>query len=150
MTIYVTTLPGIATLKLWICVSSIVYTLVVLSIVNLSSKHCWIVFRNLLLEPDFEAKIKSISVLTALLLGPIEVGNTIIGRPGILQMILVMANSEQHVQQVSSHGGNCVALKVSLLLLKLNYTNFSESCIRGYSCSSLQKGQSKRHNYRRN
>ncbi len=40
------------------------------------------------------------SILTCLLLGPMDVGNTFIGRPGILQMILVMANSEQYLQQV--------------------------------------------------
>jgi hypothetical protein len=36
------------------------------------------------------------------LTGPVDVGNTFVGRPGILQMILVMANSDDHLQQVIS------------------------------------------------
>jgi len=42
-------------------------------------------------------------MLTTLLMGPVEVGNTLIGKPGILQMILVMANSDEYLQQVTSN-----------------------------------------------
>jgi hypothetical protein len=37
--------------------------------------------------------------ITALLRGPLDVGNAIIGKEGIIEMILVMANSEDVLQQ---------------------------------------------------
>ena len=57
-------------------------------------------FRQLLQGPEIEAKMHVVALLTCLLIGPVEVGNGLVGRPGILQMILVMANSEDYLQQV--------------------------------------------------
>jgi hypothetical protein len=37
--------------------------------------------------------------ITALLRGPLDVGNAIIGKEGIIEMILVMANSEDVLQE---------------------------------------------------
>ncbi|CAG7734226.1 unnamed protein product [Allacma fusca] len=55
--------------------------------------------KQLLLGPDIEAKLHVVALLTVLLIGPVDVGNTFVGRPGIIQMILVMANSEDYLQQ---------------------------------------------------
>lgn len=62
-----------------------------------------LISRELLLGPEIEGKLRVTSLFYCLLMGPVEVGNTFIGRPGILQMILAMANSEEYLQQVSVH-----------------------------------------------
>ncbi|ODN02889.1 Protein unc-45 B [Orchesella cincta] len=54
---------------------------------------------DLLRNPDFESKIRVTALITLLLNGAPDVGNTMIGKQGILQMILVMANSEEYIQQ---------------------------------------------------
>jgi tetratricopeptide (TPR) repeat protein len=52
-----------------------------------------------LITPEIESKVRVVVALTALLLGPVEVGNTIIARDGIMEMILVMAGTEEVLQQ---------------------------------------------------
>lgn len=52
-----------------------------------------------LLTPDIESKVRATVTMTELLRGPLEVGNAIIGKEGILEMILVMANTEDPLQQ---------------------------------------------------
>ncbi|XP_014208600.1 protein unc-45 homolog B [Copidosoma floridanum] len=52
-----------------------------------------------LLDPDIESKVRVTVAITTLLLGPLDVGNGIIARDGILQMILAMANSDDVLQQ---------------------------------------------------
>lgn len=52
-----------------------------------------------LLTPDIESKVRVTAAITALLRGPLEIGNTIIGKEGIMEMILVMANSDDVLQQ---------------------------------------------------
>ena len=56
--------------------------------------------KDQLLGPDVESKVRVTVALTALLRGPFDVGNQIIGREGILEMLLVMAGCEEdEVQQ---------------------------------------------------
>lgn len=55
--------------------------------------------KDKLLSPDMESKVRVIVSITALLRGPLDVGNTIVGKEGILEMILVMANSDEELQQ---------------------------------------------------
>lgn len=52
-----------------------------------------------LLSPDIESKVRVTVAITTLLLGPLDVGNSIIARDGIIQMILVMAGTEDVLQQ---------------------------------------------------
>ncbi|XP_066149150.1 protein unc-45 homolog B [Euwallacea fornicatus] len=52
-----------------------------------------------LLTPDIESKLRVTVVITELLRGPLDIGNSIIGKEGILEMILVMANTEDELQQ---------------------------------------------------
>lgn len=52
-----------------------------------------------LLSPDIESKVRVTAAITALLRGPIDVGNTIISKEGILEMVLAMANSEDVIEQ---------------------------------------------------
>lgn len=52
-----------------------------------------------LLAPDIESKVRVVVSLTTLLLGPLDIGNTILGREGVLQMILVMAGTDDPLQQ---------------------------------------------------
>lgn len=52
-----------------------------------------------LLSPEIESKVRVTATITSLLRGPLDVGNAIIGKDGIMQMILVMANTEEVVQQ---------------------------------------------------
>ncbi|XP_058799636.1 protein unc-45 homolog B [Phymastichus coffea] len=55
--------------------------------------------KDKLLAPDIESKVRVTVAITTLLLGPLDVGNSIIGKDGILQMILVMAGSDDLLQQ---------------------------------------------------
>lgn len=52
-----------------------------------------------LLTPDLEHKVRVTVAITTLLLGPLDVGNRLIAREGILEMMLVMANSDEVLQQ---------------------------------------------------
>ena len=52
-----------------------------------------------LLAPDDESKVRVVVAITTLLLGPLDVGNSIIARDGIIQMILVMASTDDLLQQ---------------------------------------------------
>ncbi|KAK7085106.1 Protein unc-45 A [Halocaridina rubra] len=52
-----------------------------------------------LLTPEVETTIRTTVCITTLLLGNVEVGNHLIAREGILEMMLVMANSDDELQQ---------------------------------------------------
>lgn len=47
-----------------------------------------------------ESKIRVVVAVTTLLLGPLDVGSGIVSKEGVLEMILVMANSGDFLQQV--------------------------------------------------
>lgn len=55
--------------------------------------------KDKLLLPDIESKVRVTVAITALLLGPCDVGNSIVSREGIIEMILVMATTEDELQQ---------------------------------------------------
>lgn len=55
--------------------------------------------KDKLLSPDIESKVRVVVAITTLLLGPLDVGNSIIARDGIIQMILVMASTDDVLQQ---------------------------------------------------
>ncbi|KAM7364628.1 unc-45 myosin chaperone [Cochliomyia hominivorax] len=55
--------------------------------------------KDKLLSPDLESKVRVTVAITSLLLGPLDVGNQIIAREGILQMILAMATTDDVLQQ---------------------------------------------------
>lgn len=52
-----------------------------------------------LITPDIESKVRVTVAIKCLLLGPLDIGNTIIAREGIMEMIIVMANTEEKLQQ---------------------------------------------------
>lgn len=52
-----------------------------------------------LITPDIESKVRVVVAITCLLLGPLDVGNTVIAKEGIMEMILVMAGTEDLLQQ---------------------------------------------------
>ncbi|XP_045617227.2 protein unc-45 homolog B [Procambarus clarkii] len=52
-----------------------------------------------LLTPDIEHKIRVTVAITTLLLGPLDVGGRLITKEGILEMMLVMANTDDVLQQ---------------------------------------------------
>lgn len=52
-----------------------------------------------LLNPEFESKVRVVVALTSLLMGPLDVGNSIFARDGIMQMILAMASDEEILHQ---------------------------------------------------
>lgn len=54
---------------------------------------------SLLKGADIESKIRATAAITALLNGPLDAGNYCLGQQGILEMMLVMANSGDIVQQ---------------------------------------------------
>lgn len=55
--------------------------------------------KDKLLEPDMESKVRVAVAITSLLTCAIDVGSSIIGREGILQMILAMATTDDVLQQ---------------------------------------------------
>ncbi|KAI5722706.1 hypothetical protein M8J76_012346 [Diaphorina citri] len=55
--------------------------------------------KDKLLSPDIESKVRVTVAITCLLLGPLEVGSSIMAKEGILEMVLVMANTEDVLQQ---------------------------------------------------
>ncbi|KAK1127770.1 hypothetical protein K0M31_003256 [Melipona bicolor] len=55
--------------------------------------------KDKLLTPDIESKVRVVVAITTLLLGPLDVGNAIIAKEGILEMILVMAGTDDILQQ---------------------------------------------------
>ncbi|XP_076753558.1 unc-45 myosin chaperone [Xylocopa sonorina] len=55
--------------------------------------------KDKLLTPDIESKVRVVVAITTLLLGPLDVGNTVIAKEGILEMILVMAGTDDVLQQ---------------------------------------------------
>ncbi|XP_064482252.1 protein unc-45 homolog B-like [Ornithodoros turicata] len=50
-------------------------------------------------EPDIESKIRVASAITALLMGPLDVGNHCLAGRGVVEMMLAMANSDDELQQ---------------------------------------------------
>ncbi|XP_072934544.1 protein unc-45 homolog B [Epargyreus clarus] len=55
--------------------------------------------KDKLLSPDLESKVRVTVAITSLLRGPLDVGNYVISKDGILEMILVMAQTEDTLQQ---------------------------------------------------
>ncbi|XP_012288302.1 protein unc-45 homolog B [Orussus abietinus] len=55
--------------------------------------------KDKLLTPDIESKVRVIVALTTLLLGPLDVGNAFLAKEGIMEMILVMAGTDDPLQQ---------------------------------------------------
>lgn len=55
--------------------------------------------KDKLLDPELEAKVRVTVAITSLLQCAVDVGSSIIGRDGILQMILAMATTEDTLQQ---------------------------------------------------
>ncbi|XP_028172945.1 protein unc-45 homolog B [Ostrinia furnacalis] len=55
--------------------------------------------KDKLMSPDLESKVRVTVAITSLLRGPLDVGNYVISKEGILEMILVMAQTEDSLQQ---------------------------------------------------
>ncbi|XP_046608289.1 protein unc-45 homolog B [Neodiprion virginianus] len=55
--------------------------------------------KDKLITPDIESKVRVVVAITCLLLGPLDVGNTVIAKEGIMEMILVMAGTDDILQQ---------------------------------------------------
>lgn len=55
--------------------------------------------KDKLLAPDLESKVRVTVAITSLLRGPLDVGNYVIAKQGIVEMILVMAQTEDTLQE---------------------------------------------------
>ncbi|KAK2725490.1 hypothetical protein QYM36_000098 [Artemia franciscana] len=55
--------------------------------------------KNSLVGPEIECRVRVTVALTTLLLGPLDVGSSFLAKDGILEMILVMANTDDFLQQ---------------------------------------------------
>ncbi|XP_065335545.1 protein unc-45 homolog B [Cloeon dipterum] len=55
--------------------------------------------RDKLMAPDIESKVRVTVTITTLLLGALDAGNAMIAKEGVMEMILVMANTEDELQQ---------------------------------------------------
>ena len=59
-------------------------------------------FSDMFGDNIMESKLEAIMALTALLQGPLEVGNTILAREGVLEILLAMADSGDIIHTVST------------------------------------------------
>ncbi|KAH6936395.1 hypothetical protein HPB50_016455 [Hyalomma asiaticum] len=50
-------------------------------------------------DPEIESKVRVTAAITTLLLGPLDVGNNCLASPGVVEMMLAMAGSEEELQQ---------------------------------------------------
>ena len=57
-------------------------------------------FSDLFGDNIMESKVEAVMALAALLQGPFEIGNSILGRTGVLEMILAMADSDNAMHVV--------------------------------------------------
>lgn len=66
---------------------------------NMFNSHVDEFIKDKLLAPDLESKVRVTVAITSLLRGPLDVGNYVISKEGIIEMILVMAQSDDALQQ---------------------------------------------------
>lgn len=62
--------------------------------------YIFFLFRGKLMQPDTESHVRSIVAITTLLKNAPELGSGQIGKDGVLQMMLTMAQSNDRVQQI--------------------------------------------------
>lgn len=55
---------------------------------------------DMLTDENIACKTRACVALTTLLEGPIDVGNAVLGRPGIIELMMVLAQSEDKLQQL--------------------------------------------------
>ncbi|XP_037078852.1 protein unc-45 homolog B-like [Pollicipes pollicipes] len=55
--------------------------------------------KSKLITPEIEGKVRVTAAITCLLLGPLDLGNKMLAKEGILEMMLVMANTDDLLQQ---------------------------------------------------
>lgn len=55
--------------------------------------------KSKLITPEIEGKVRVAAAITVLMQGPVDVGNSLLGKEGILEMMLIMANTDDLVQQ---------------------------------------------------
>lgn len=73
--------------------------------------------REKLLSPEIESKVRAVVAMTTLLLGPLDVGNTMVAKEGIMEMILVMAGTDDILQQKVNLIGNVMEPGIGILQL---------------------------------
>ena len=70
-------------------------------------KHTFFHFSDMFGDNIMESKLEAIMGLTALLQGPVEVGNAILAREGVLEILLAMADSGDIIHTVSTALSQC-------------------------------------------
>ncbi|CAG9804437.1 unnamed protein product [Chironomus riparius] len=104
--------------------------------------------RDKLLNPEFESKVRVVVALTSFLLGPLDVGNTIFARDGIMQMILAMASDDELLHQkvasecliaAASKKDKAKALIAIVGLCKLGSSGGLDASIRPFADGSTVK-----------
>lgn len=55
--------------------------------------------KDKLRDPGFESKVRVVVAITSLLLGPLDAGNIVMAKDGIMQMIIAMASDDDLLQQ---------------------------------------------------
>ena len=56
---------------------------------------------DMLTDENIACKTRACVALTTLLEGPIDVGNAVLGRPGIIELMMVRTNPRTHTMVVS-------------------------------------------------
>lgn len=66
----------------------------------------WVVFiwsacREQFSDKSFDSKLDAVVALSCLLQGPTEIGNSVLNKPGVLEMLVALAESKETAHQVS-------------------------------------------------
>ena len=57
-------------------------------------------YREQFSDSSFDSKLDAVVALSCLLQGPSELGNSVLGKPGIMDMLLALADSKEIDHQV--------------------------------------------------
>ena len=60
-------------------------------------------YREQFSDSSFDSKLDAIVALSTLLQGPTELGNSVLAKPGIMDMLLALAESKEIAHQVSQY-----------------------------------------------
>lgn len=59
-------------------------------------------FREQFSDTSFDSKLDAVVALSCMLQGPSELGNSVLGRPGVMDMLLALAESKEIDHQVDT------------------------------------------------
>jgi len=78
----------------------------------------FVFFREQFADKSFESKLDAVAALSCLLQGPAELGNAVLGKPGVMDILLALADSKEIEHQVCR--GSAVLQQMVQIVLALS------------------------------